>query len=69
MSKDNAEEQWKEKAIARRIENKELNKRRKELVISRNNWKRKYMEQKERADFLEKEISTIKKKLNEIILK
>lgn len=69
MSMDNAEDLWKEKAIARRIENKELKKRRKELVGSRNNWKRKYMEEKQRADLLEQELSTIKKKLNAIINK
>lgn len=59
---------WKERAIARRLENKELNKRRKELIKSRDGWKEKYMVQKEKADKLEHELEFIKKKLNEIIL-
>lgn len=58
---------WKEKAITRRLENKELNKRRKELISSRDNWKGKYMLQKQRADRLQHELKLIKKKLNEIL--
>lgn len=58
---------WKERAIARRLENKELNKRRKELTLSRENWKEKHMKQKNRADKLEHELSLIKKKLNDIL--
>lgn len=69
MPQDNNKNPWKEKAITRREEKKVLNKRRKELMISRENWKNKYMEQKERADALHKEISDIKKKLSEIINK
>ena len=42
-------------------------KRRKELNISREKWKNKYLRQKQRADFLESELNSIKKKLNEII--
>ena len=38
---------WKKRAIARRLENKELNKRRKELTLSRENWKEKYIEAEE----------------------
>lgn len=57
---------WKEKAIARRLENKELNKRRKELVLSREKWKSKFMSQKKRADFYEGEVLAIKKKLSSI---
>ncbi len=59
---------WKERAIGRRLENKELNKRRKELIKSRDGWKEKYMVQKQKADKLEHELEFIKKKLNEIIL-
>ena len=59
---------WKERAISRRLENKELNKRRKELIKSRDSWKQKYNIQKEKADKLEHELELIKKKLNEIIL-
>jgi hypothetical protein len=58
---------WKRKAIERRIELKELNKRRKELYLSRENWKSKYMTEKLRADIFEKELGAIKKKLNEIL--
>ena len=58
---------WKERAIARRLENKELNKRRKELAHSRDKWKEKYMKQKKRGDKLEHELGLIKKKLNEIL--
>jgi hypothetical protein len=59
---------WKERAIERRLENKELNKRRRELIKSRDNWKRKCIEQKSLADSLKKEIASIKKKLNEIVI-
>ena len=58
---------WKEKAIARRLENKELNKRHKEVTRGRDNWKEKYMKQKSRADRLEYELGLIKKKLNVIL--
>jgi predicted GIY-YIG superfamily endonuclease len=46
-----------QKAIERRIELKELNKRRKELYLSRENWKNKYMTEKLRGDIFEKELS------------
>lgn len=62
---DNAN--WRQKALARRVENKELNKRIKELKASRDNWKNKYQKYKEKSDFLESEIQKIKKKLVEII--
>lgn len=52
---------WKERAISRRLENKELNKRRKELIKSRDGWKEKYMLQKEKADKLEHDLELIKK--------
>jgi len=58
---------WKERAISRRLENKELNKRRKELLLSRDNWKDKYTFQKNRADRLEHELDLIKKKLIELL--
>ncbi len=60
---------WKKRAIARRLENKELNKRRKELTLSRDNWKSKYVFQKQRVDRLEHELELIKKKLNGILEK
>ncbi len=58
---------WKDRAISRRLENKELNKRRKELIKSRDGWKEKYMVQKEKADKLEHDLELVKKKLNEIL--
>ncbi len=59
---------WKQKAINRRLELKEVNKRRRELFVSRENWKSKYMTEKQRADNLEKQLQVIKKKLNEILV-
>lgn len=61
-------ESWRQKAVDRRAEIKELNKRRKELNNSREKWKGKYLEQKQRADLLSKELDSIKKKLNKIII-
>ena len=58
---------WKPKAIERRMELKELNKRRKELYVSRESWKKKYMTEKLRADTFAKQLMVIKKKLNEIL--
>jgi len=58
---------WRQKAVERRAEIKELNKRRKELNISREKWKSKYIRQKQRADLLNKELNSIKKKLSELI--
>jgi hypothetical protein len=58
---------WKQRAIERRVKLKELNKRRKELYLSRESWKSKYMTEKLRADIFEKELNGIKKKLNEIL--
>jgi hypothetical protein len=37
---------WKSKAIERRKENDDLKSRNKELLLSRDNWKRKYQEEK-----------------------
>lgn len=58
---------WRQKAVERRAEIKELNKRRKELNISREKWKSKYLRQKQRADLLNRELNSIKKKLSELI--
>lgn len=58
---------WRQKAVERRAEIKELNKRRKELNISREKWKNKYLRQKQRADLLNRELNSIKKKLSELI--
>ena len=59
---------WKQKAIDRRLELKELGKRLKEMHLSRENWKSKYMVEKQRADLFEKQLNVIKKKLNEILV-
>lgn len=61
------EDYWKERAITRRAENKALKKRIKELTISRDNWKNKYMSVKQIKDLFENELKNIKKKLNEIV--
>lgn len=61
------ENYWKERAIIRRAENKELKKRIKELTISRDGWKIKYMSVKQIKNLFENELKNIKKKLNEIV--
>ena len=58
---------WKDRAISRRFENKMLKKRIKELTISRDKWKTKYMLVKEVKNEFEYELKSIKKKLNEIV--
>ncbi len=58
---------WKEKAIERGKDKKKLNKRIKELSISRDNWKEKYTLQKQETDRFRHQIVKIKKKMNEII--
>ncbi len=68
MSTKHSADKWKVKAIERRIANKELQKRRKELKASRENWKNKYKHQKERADGFEQELRRLKKKLKDLIL-
>ena len=61
------ENYWKERAIIRRAENKELKKRIKVLTISRDGWKIKYMSVKQIKNLFENELKNIKKKLNEIV--
>ncbi len=58
---------WKERAIIRRAENKMLKKRIKELTISRDSWKTKYMSVKQIKNQFENELKSIKKKLIEIV--
>lgn len=58
---------WKPRAIERRLENKELKKRIKELTHSRDNWKTKCMHTKGQNKLYENELNKIKKKLNEIL--
>jgi hypothetical protein len=58
---------WKELAIERRMRNKALKKREKELIISRDSWKSKFMLEKESRIKYENELSLIKKKLSKIL--
>lgn len=58
---------WKEKAISRSKQVKALNKRIRELILSRDCWKDKYTNSKRRNDKWEKDINVIKKKLNEVM--
>ena len=58
---------WKNKAIERQIENKDLRKRLKESKTSRNQWKQKAFDRKEEIIKLEIEIDRIKKNLLKII--
>jgi oligoribonuclease NrnB/cAMP/cGMP phosphodiesterase (DHH superfamily) len=58
---------WKQKSIKRGKEAKALNKRIRELVVSRDSWKNKYIESKKQCITWENELNKIKKKLNEIL--
>jgi uncharacterized protein Yka (UPF0111/DUF47 family) len=58
---------WKNKAISRQIENKDLRKRLKESKGSRDQWKKKASERKGEIKKLEMEIDRIKKNLMKII--
>jgi hypothetical protein len=57
---------WKVRAIDRRIENKALKKRIKELIISRDIWNKRATEAKSENDDLKSKLSAIKKKINQI---
>jgi hypothetical protein len=58
---------WKQKSIKRGKEAKALNKRIRELTVSRDSWKKKYTESKKQSNIWENELNKIKKKLNEIL--
>jgi len=58
---------WKAKSIQRGKQFKILNKRIRELTLSRDNWKRKYLQSSQDSVDLKSELIKIKKKLNEII--
>jgi hypothetical protein len=58
---------WKQKSIRRGKEAKALNKRIRELTVSRDLWKTKYTESKTQCIIWEAELIKIKKKLNEIL--
>ena len=55
------------KLIVANQEKKQLKKRIKELIISRDSWKEKSMHNKARADKLENDLKKVKDKLNAII--
>jgi hypothetical protein len=58
---------WKQKAIQRSRENKRLNKRIRELTISRDEWKEKAIQHKVNADKLVNNLKKIKDRLNETV--
>ncbi len=57
---------WKARAIDRRIENKALKKRIKELTISRDIWNKRATNAKKENDELKTKLNAIKKKINQI---
>jgi hypothetical protein len=57
---------WKERAIHRRIENKALKKRIKELTISRDIWNKRATDAKKENDDLRSKLNAIKKKINQL---
>ena len=58
---------WKSKATEYALDKKQLKKRIKELIQSREEWKAKSIRHKERADHLASDLKKIKNKLNELI--
>lgn len=58
---------WKEKYNERSAKLKASKKRVKEITLSRDNWKQKYMEVKKGQDLMVKELNSIKKKISSII--
>ena len=57
---------WKVRAIDRRLENKALKKRIKELIISRDGWHKRAMDAKNENVELVTKLKTVKKKINQI---
>ena len=64
MEKNLLQEDWKEKAKSRRLENKLLKQRSKELVFSRGNWKAKALSRREQIKELEAELDQALKALD-----
>ena len=58
---------WEERAKERRLENKQLKKRIKELTFSRDEWKVKAMKRKEDFDELNQKLLVVKKNMQQII--
>ena len=59
--------EWEIRAKERRIENKQLKKRIKELTFSRDEWKVKAMKRKERLDELNEKLLIVKKNIQQIM--
>lgn len=57
---------WKVRAIDRRVENKALKKRIKELIISRDGWRKRAMDSKNENVELVTKLNAVKKKINQI---
>ncbi len=58
---------WEERAKNRRIENKRLAKKCKELTTSRDGWKTKALDRKKAVVVMKKQVSDIKKNIQKII--
>jgi hypothetical protein len=58
---------WKNLAISRRLENKELNKRLIETKSGREKWKAKALLHKRNTESLQRELNIIKKKVRDIL--
>ena len=61
------ESDWKARAIDRRLKNKKLKKKCKELTISRNVWKEKAVKRMADVNVLNKQLSAVKKNIQKII--
>ncbi len=61
------ENDWEMRAKDRRLENKALKKRIKELTISRDSWKAKYMKQKEVFTESQMKLEIVKKNIQRIV--
>ncbi len=59
--------EWETRAKERRVENKRLKKKIKELTISRDEWKVKAMERKESIDEMKQKLVLVKKNMQQII--
>jgi len=59
--------EWEIRAKERRIENKQLKKRIKELTFSRDEWKVKATKRKERLDELNEKLLIVKKNMQQIM--
>ncbi|MEI6092028.1 MAG: hypothetical protein WCR42_16375 [bacterium] len=59
--------EWEQRAKERRLENKRLKKKIKELTTSRDFWKTKAMERKASLNEMNSKLATVKKNLQQII--